>query len=39
MASTFLLPLGVVIYTLTGGIKATYKFPSSIDGLTKLTES
>lgn len=25
MASTFLLPLGVVIYTLTGGIKATYE--------------
>jgi Na+/proline symporter len=25
MASTFLLPLGVVVYTLTGGIKATYE--------------
>ncbi|CEJ58670.1 hypothetical protein PMG11_07320 [Penicillium brasilianum] len=24
MASTFLLPLGVVVYTLTGGIKATF---------------
>lgn len=24
MASTFFLPLGVVLYTLVGGIKATY---------------
>lgn len=28
MASTFLLPLGVVLYTLVGGIKATYVITS-----------
>lgn len=38
MASTFLLPLGVVIYTLTGGIKATYELAISIDKFTTLIE-
>lgn len=30
MASTFLLPLGVVLYTLVGGIKATYTISPSV---------
>lgn len=28
IASTFLLPVGVAIYTFIGGIKATYGLPS-----------
>jgi len=39
IAATFLLPIGVVVYTFVGGIKATYENPQFVVDLELLADT